>query len=966
MEDSSVSVSRSRRMCRKCKQLLSYSAYNRHQNPLVCPEPTTSANTDYASHDFLNETELDMTTADDAIQGSGDEVVSSDDAVADQSSDEDEEVEIVDAEEDKRYEECTNTDSADLQGTIDPSPENFCSCSSIIQYVCYIVSFFQLCYKLSDRAITLLLVFLRGLLCWIALIIPAEGAKIVTTITNGLPKNVYFLKQYLSSVNPSIKAYVVCPKCCKLYQKNQCLTNRRAPVDVPKCDNIVRKGSIRCNAPLYKRVKQGSHYKLVPKNLYSYYPIKESLVKLYSRPDFHQKCELWRKRNAVPGLYTDIYDGAVWNDFLQVDGKPFLSAPYNLCLKLNVDWIQPYDHTQYSMGLIYLVIENLPRSERFKVENIILVGCIPGPREPKRDINTFLSPMVDELLDLWNGIQLRTSSLFGFTSLRCALTCVSSDLPATRKVCGFAGHSAAMGCSKCKVKFKSGLFGDKLDYSGYNRDSWQPRDRNSHMAEISFILNAKTKTEMLKLEKQFGTRYSELLRLPYFDVVRYHCVDVMHNLLLGTAKNLLSVWLSNSVLTPSTMELIQEKVDKMATPAKLGRIPQKISSIGSSFTADQWKNWVCVYSLYALHGILPSPDYNCMVMFVRACIILLQPTITLEDLGRADDFLLQFCQLFEELYGKERCTPNMHLHCHIRDTVTDYGPVYTTWCFAFERYNGVFESFQKNWIYPEVQLMTKFLQFQNVVMMDMPCTLPTELTEIFQAHSSKMKEIVQGKGSVFVSHIDSTLLTSYLQYATCPLSSLDACMKEFYCISSRRHEKIFTSEEVIWLSEVYRTLYSTERVINVPLVYESFYDMEVLGEHLTSEKCKGSMSSCVSAFWAGIAGRLTMNTEQLRIGVVKYFFVHDISLLSQVDTTKRNKVTHIFAKVRWFRTHPRETWLSSPLLVVNEDFDVLGPSTFIPVSRIQSRCAIAYDKIQFDFGEDSVFIVSPLKRKLST
>ena len=144
----------------------------------------------------------------------------------------------------------------------------------------------------------------------------------------------------------------MCPKRCKLYLQNHFPTHRRAPVDVPKCDNIVRKGNIRCNASLYKRVKHGSHYKLVPKSLYSYYPIKESLVKLYSRHDFHQKCELWRKRNAVPGLYTDIYDDAVWNDFLQVNGKPFLSAPYNLCLKLNVDWIQPFDHTQYSMGLI--------------------------------------------------------------------------------------------------------------------------------------------------------------------------------------------------------------------------------------------------------------------------------------------------------------------------------------------------------------------------------------------------------------------------------------------------------------------------------------------------------------------------------------------------------------------------------------------------------------------------------------
>ena len=59
------------------------------------------------------------------------------------------------------------------------------------------------------------------------------------------------------------------------------------------------------------------------------------------------------------------------------------------------------------------------------------------------------------------------------------------------------------------VKFKSG---EKLDYSGYNRDSWRPRDRELHMAEISSIMNTQTNTEMLKLEKQFGVRYSELLR----------------------------------------------------------------------------------------------------------------------------------------------------------------------------------------------------------------------------------------------------------------------------------------------------------------------------------------------------------------------------------------------------------------------------------------------------------------------
>lgn len=84
------------------------------------------------------------------------------------------------------------------------------------------------------------------------------------------------------------------------------------------------------------------------------------------------------------------------------------------------------------------MIGNLPRSERFKLENFLVVGTIPGPREPKKHINSYLRPLVDELVDLWKGVYLKTTSMFGFVPGRCALLCVSCDLPASRKVCGFA------------------------------------------------------------------------------------------------------------------------------------------------------------------------------------------------------------------------------------------------------------------------------------------------------------------------------------------------------------------------------------------------------------------------------------------------------------------------------------------------------------------------------------------------
>lgn len=62
----------------------------------------------------------------------------------------------------------------------------------------------------------------------------------------------------------------------------------------------------------------------------------------------------------------------------------FLSKPNNICLKLNVDWFKLYKHIIYSIGILYLVIENLPRTKRFSTDNIIIVGCIPGPNEPKK------------------------------------------------------------------------------------------------------------------------------------------------------------------------------------------------------------------------------------------------------------------------------------------------------------------------------------------------------------------------------------------------------------------------------------------------------------------------------------------------------------------------------------------------------------------------------------------------------
>jgi hypothetical protein len=134
----------------------------------------------------------------------------------------------------------------------------------------------------------------------------------------------------------------------------------------------------------------------------------------------------------------DVFEGRVWRDFQTFNGSSFLASPRNYGFMLNVDWMQPFDHTPYSVGVLYLVLMNLSRSERFKRQNTFLVGIIPGPNEHRININSFLAPLVDEFIKLWEeGVNLRHSgSLLLPERFRAALLCVACDMPPARKFVG--------------------------------------------------------------------------------------------------------------------------------------------------------------------------------------------------------------------------------------------------------------------------------------------------------------------------------------------------------------------------------------------------------------------------------------------------------------------------------------------------------------------------------------------------
>lgn len=183
-------------------------------------------------------------------------------------------------------------------------------------------------------------------------------------------------------------------------------------------------------------------------------------------------------------------------------------------------------------------------------------------------------------------------------------------------------------CSKCMKKFEI-TFSDKPKYGGYDVHNWIARTHQTHLDTVSKAEKATTATARMKIESSTGVRYSELLRLPYFDVVRHHLIDPMHNLFLGTTKHSMETWKNSGLLSSDKMQLIQDIVDSIVLPPHFGRIPSKIVS-GTGFcdlTAEQWKMWTLVYSLYVLQKVLPLEHLKVWELFVEACSLICRPFV---------------------------------------------------------------------------------------------------------------------------------------------------------------------------------------------------------------------------------------------------------------------------------------------------------------------------------------------------
>ena len=290
----------------------------------------------------------------------------------------------------------------------------------------------------------------------------------------------------------------------------------------------------------------------------------------------------------------------------------------------------------------------------------------------------------------------------------------------------------------------------------------------------------------------------------------------MHALFLGIAKHTVKTWRDLDITTMEHLGIIQEKVDNMTPPPKVGRIPQKIQSGFTAFTADEWKNWIVLYSPYVLCGVLPDTDYQCWCLFVEACQLICKPILKKEHILLAHDLIVRFCTIYEQLYGKDRCTPNMHMVCHLKDIFLDYGPVHGYWCFSFERYNGMLEAMHKSWVNPEKQLLLKFFDFQLVNCVDITMS-ENDFALVVCKEIVRLRNILisRSSGSVNQMAYESLHLVPQLTTLSGPTCHIDPEKKQYHGIIQPLFQKCLTDEEIEHIGIVYKVIYPTHEIIHI-------------------------------------------------------------------------------------------------------------------------------------------------------
>lgn len=493
------------------------------------------------------------------------------------------------------------------------------------------------------------------------MIVRAFNFKVDTCITNSafqkmrpafpgrlddLP-SLYIIQQRVAALSGvSAVHYDCCRDCCI------CYTGPHASRD--RCPH--------CQSPRYgsngQPLKQFTYFPLIPR--LKAMAVNQRMSKLMSyRHNF----------THVPGTYRDVFDGAHYQHLRTQSvstsgstatdpGLPIFGNRHDVALALSTDGFCPFKRRKQSCWPLILFNLNLPPAIRFHLEYIICVGVIPGPKAVK-DIDSFLYPLVEELLKLEAGVSAYDVCDDTIFLLRAFLILVFGDMPAVAKMMNMKGHNGKSPCRACDI------IGIRVPHSdstmhyvplhrpaSSDQPSYDPlrlfrRTHTDFLEQASKVELASSTAQAERLSMQFGIKGRPLLsRLAAISLPCSFPHDFMHLIWENLIPNLLKLWTGTFKGMDTGSEdyelprSVQEAVAAAASasgstiPAAFScRVPNFVTA-RFAFTAEAWSFWGLFLGPILLRGRFKQEKfYKHFVKLVRLLHTCLQWSISTQQIG---------------------------------------------------------------------------------------------------------------------------------------------------------------------------------------------------------------------------------------------------------------------------------------------------------------------------------------------
>lgn len=325
--------------------------------------------------------------------------------------------------------------------------------------------------------------------------------------------------------------------------------------------------------------------------------------------------------------------------------------------------------------------------------------------DTKPHFNFFFYKMRSDIERLFRGVPVVLPA-GNIITVRGVILMGTCDLPAKCDVLNFIQFNGQYGCPCCQFPGENVRTGPRSALHVY------PYVEN--FEERTSALCIEYANEARRGVPVFGVKGHTALSRLMPDFIRGMCLDRMHAVDGGVMKKLLTLWCSPAYSTypfslTRQIAVINTRLMSIKPLKFVHRMPRSVEDL-VHWKAAELKMFLFHYSVPILTGILDDEYLKNFQRLLVAIAILSRDKMTGLMIDVAEDLLHRFVKEFEDLYGTQFCSINIHLLLHLSSCVRNLGPLWLYTCYEYEDLNGhLLKLIHRTW-HLESQIVTSHNQ----------------------------------------------------------------------------------------------------------------------------------------------------------------------------------------------------------------------------------------------------------------